>query len=427
MVVEPLQAKPFFPSEPLSLEAAGLTESEVDGLVLKYLAARGDASDVAIASQIRLPPTLVLDCVERLKAARHITYRGAAGGNSLAYQITEGGLDRAGRLAAACTYFGAAPVSMDDYIESVLAQGITDSAPGPAQLRTAFDDLLLDVEVLERVGPAIASGSSIVLFGPSGNGKTSIATRISRSLGGAIWVPRALGADGQIVRVYDPHHHVRVPFDWSSPYNSPYPVDRRWVLIERPMVATGGELTLEMLEISTDPSTRISEAPLQVKANGGALVVDDLGRHRMRPADLLNRWLLPLETGYDYYSLNSGRRIQLPFQQVMVFSTNLEPHDLLDDAMLRRIPYKIPVLDPTESQFRELFARTAAELEVGVDPAALDRLIQHHYRVEGRPFRFCHPRDLLLQVRNDARYRSEPPRATVESLARAVDSYFSVI
>jgi hypothetical protein len=204
-------------------------------------------------------------------------------------------------------------------------------------------------------------------------------------------------------------------------------VDRRWVLIERPTVAVGGELTMDQLEVSTNPHTGISEAPLQLKANGGTLVIDDFGRQRMRIEDLLNRWIVPLESGYDYYSLSSGRRICMPFQQVIVFSTNLEPRDLVDEAFLRRIPYKVPVGDPTEAQFRELFDQVGAELGVLVDPTAVDHLLRHHYRGEGRPLRFCHPRDLLLQVRNEARYLGIDAMLTIDSADRAVDGYFSVI
>ena len=427
MVAEAIQMTPFIPVEPTSLEAAGLTDSEVEGLILKFLAARGDAAGFAISEQVKLPYPLVVERLNRLKDARLIGYRGSAGVNDFLYQITDHGRDTARRLAHSCTYFGAAPVSLEDYIDAVVAQGITDHTPTPEDLGRAFDDLLLDRAILDRLGPAIASGQGMFLFGPSGNGKTSIAQRITKSLGGHIWVPRALGVDGEIVRIFDPHHHVEVPFDWDSPHAAPYPVDRRWVLIERPTVSVGGELTMDQLEVSTNPHTGISEAPLQLKANGGTLVIDDFGRQRMRIDDLLNRWIVPLEAGYDFYSLNSGRRIQMPFQQVIVFSTNLEPRDLVDEAFLRRIPYKVPVLDATESQFRTLFDMYGQELGVAVRNGAIDHLIQRHYRVEGRPFRFCHPRDLLLQIRNEARYRGIEPVATEDSLDRAVDAYFSVI
>jgi predicted ATPase with chaperone activity len=424
MVGQAVQAGPFTPGEPASLEAAGLTDSEVEGLILKFLAARGDASGFALTEQVRLPYRIVAERLTRLKDARLIGYRGSAGVNDFMYQITDHGRDTARRLAQSCTYFGAAPVSLADYVEAVVVQGITSRVPTPEDLGRAFSDLLLDPVVLDRLGPAIASGRGLFLFGPSGNGKTSIAQRITRSLGGHIWVPRALGVDGEIVRVFDPHHHVEVPFESDA---ATTPVDGRWVLIERPTVVVGGELTMDQLEVSTNPHTGISEAPLQLKANGGTLVIDDFGRQRMPIDDLLNRWIVPLEEGYDYYSLNSGRRIQMPFQQVIVFSTNLEPRDLVDEAFLRRIPYKVPVLDATESQFRALFDLYGHELGVAVRPNAIDHVIQRHYRVEGRPFRYCHPRDLLMQIRNDARYRGVEPVANEESLDRAVDAYFSVI
>ena len=426
MVAETVRLEQFAPAEPMSLAAAGLSESEVEGLILKFLAARGDASGWAIADQVRLPYMLVNECLTRLKDARLVGYRGSAGVNDFLYQITDHGRDTARRLALRCTYFGAAPVSLEDYVDAVVAQGITDARPGPADLERAFADLLLDQSMFDQLGPAIASGKGMFLFGPSGNGKTSIAQRITRSLGGHIWVPCAITIDGEIVRIFDPHHHVEVHVDWDVPVGG-YPVDRRWVLIERPTVSAGGELTMDQLEVTTNPHTGISEAPLQLKANGGTLVIDDFGRQRMRVADLLNRWIVPLEAGYDFYSLSSGRRITMPFQQVIVFSTNLEPRDLVDEAFLRRIPYKVPVGDPTEQQFRRLFDMVAAELGVDIRPGSVDHLIDRHYRPGERSFRFCHPRDLLLQILNDARYRGIVPTMTSQSVDRAVDSYFSVI
>ncbi len=427
MVAEALQVRAFTPPEPRTLTEAGLTASEVEGLILKYLAARGDATGWAVSDQIRLPYALVVTCLNSLKDARLVAYRSSAGVNDFLYQITDLGRDTAQRLSQRCTYFGAAPVSLDSYIDAVLQQGITDRRPGPGDLAAAFEDLLVDSEVVARLGPAVASGQGMFLFGPSGNGKTSIAQRITKSLGGYIWVPRSIGIDGAVIRVFDPHFHVEVPLGWELESALPQPADRRWVLIERPTVCVGGELTMEQLEVSTNPHTGISEAPLQLKANGGTLVVDDFGRQRMRIEDLLNRWIVPLEAGYDYYSLGSGRRVQMPFQQVIVFATNLEPRDLVDEAFLRRIPYKIPVSDPTEDQFRELFAMAGQEIGVRVDPDAVEHLIRHHYHTGHRSLRFCHPRDILLQIRNESNYLGCEPAMTLDSVDRAVDAYFSVI
>ncbi len=421
-----LEPGTFVPREPESLAAAGLTDSEVEGLILKFLAARGDATGAGIADQIKLPYALVNECLFRLKNTRLIGYRGSAGMNDFEYQITDHGRDTARRLAAQCTYFGAAPVSLEEYVESVHAQGDSMRTPTPDDLARAFEGLVLDRAVVDRLGPAIASGRGMFLFGPSGDGKTSIAQRVTASFGSEIFVPRAIGVDGEIVRIFDPHYHTEVPFDWDAPVDG-RSADRRWVRIERPTVSVGGELTMDQLEVSTNPHTGISEAPLQLKANGGTLVIDDFGRQRMRTEDLLNRWIVPLEMRHDYYSLNSGRRIQMPFRQVIVFSTNLEPRDLVDEAFLRRIPYKIPVLDPTEAQFRELFDQLGSELGVTVETAAVDHLIRVHYHDAHRSFRFCHPRDLVTQVLNEARYQGVPPRLTPASADRAVDSYFSLI
>ncbi len=417
----------FTPVEPMSVADAGLTDSEVEAIILKYLAARGDATGNAITTQVCLPYPLVNEALARLRDARMVVYKCSSGMNDFVYQVTELGREEARRLAARCTYFGAAPVPLEDYIDSVLAQGTSERYPSPGDLAAAFQGLMLSPAITDRLGPAIASGRGMFLFGPPGNGKTSIAQRITRSLGGPIWVPRAIGIEGEIVRVFDPQHHVEVPVDWQEPTATGVFPDRRWVRIERPTVCVGGELTMHQLEVTTNPLTGVSEAPLQLKANCGTLVIDDFGRQRMPIADLLNRWIIPLEAGYDFYSMSSGQRISMPFQQVIVFSTNLEPRDLVDEAFMRRIPYKIPVGDPTEGQFRELFDLLGANLGVEISPAAIDHLVERHYRRVDRPFRFCHPRDLLTHVINEAHYRGVRPCVTADSVDRAAETYFSVM
>ncbi len=423
----PRTSSSFVPMEPHTLGEAGLRSSEIEGLILKFLAARGDASGYQIAEQVKLPFPLVLPCLDRLKAAQAIAYRSSLRGSDFEYQITDQGRDTARRLSGQCTYFGAAPVSLEDYVAGVLAQGTADRHPTQADLGAAFDGLLVDAGLMDRLGPAIASGRGMFLFGPPGNGKSTIAQRITRSLGGQIWVPRAIGIDGEIVRIFDPQHHVEAPLEPRELGADQQFVDRRWVRIERPTVCVGGELTMDQLEVSVNPHTGICEAPLQLKANGGTLVIDDFGRQRMSIDELLNRWIVPLESNFDYYSLSSGRRVTMPFLQVIVFATNLEPRDIVDEAFLRRIPYKVPIGDPTPVQFRALFDLAGAELGVEVDVHVVDHVIERHYRVPGRPMRFCQPRDLLVHIRNESLFLGTAPRMTVESVDRAVDSYFSIL
>src|SRR5690606_17934116 len=291
-----------------------------------------------------------------------------------------------------CTYYGSAPVALKDYIDSVRAQSLENQSPSLDDLETAFEDLLINKSMFRRLGPAINSGRGLFLYGAPGNGKTSIAERVTRAFGRYIWVPRAIGIDGEIMRVFDPAVHDEVPLEEGTGLLQERRIDRRWVRIKRPTIIVGGELTMDNLEISTIQSTGVSEAPLQLKSNCGTLVIDDFGRQRMSTDELLNRWIVPLEKRYDFLNMRGGKKIQVPFDQLIIFSTNLEPKDLVDDAFLRRIPYKIEVTDPDEDAFRELFAIMAPLIGVEYNEQALDYLIETHYRAVKRNMRCCQPR-----------------------------------
>ncbi len=417
----------FLPVEPASIADGGLTESDVEALVLKFLVARGDASGREIADQVKLPFVLIDELLRRMKNDQLVGHRGSAPMNDYQYQLTDMGRERGRRFSQHCTYFGAAPVTLADYIAAVEAQSLAGQHPTPDDLHRAFDDLLLNKKMLDRLGPAINSGRGLFLFGPPGNGKTCIAERITAAFGERIWIPRAIGIDGEIVRLFDPVNHAELPLESDGGLLDKRKVDRRWVRIKRPTIVAGGELTMSQLEVTINTSTGICEAPLQLKSNCGTLVIDDFGRQRMSIDELLNRWIVPLEMRYDFLNLPNGKKIRVPFDQLVVFSTNLEPRDLVDEAFLRRIPYKIEAIDPTEEEFRDLLKRMAEKLGVAYDAAAVDYLLETHYKTAGRPLRFCHPRDLLLQIRNFCRYCGEPPRLTCEYLDRAVENYFAVM
>jgi hypothetical protein len=265
------------------------------------------------------------------------------------------------------------------------------------------------------------------LFGFPGNGKTSIAERITRCFGSSIWIPRALGIDGDIIRVFDPGVHEVIEDGRERALINLSGVDTRWVQIVRPTVIAGGELTMNELEVVQNPQTKICESPLQLKSNCGTLVIDDFGRQTMPVDVLLNRWIVPLEKRYDFLNLPSGKKVQVPFDQLIIFSTNLEPKDLVDGAFLRRIPYKIEVPDPSEEEFRALMKLMAPMMGFQYDEAVVTYLIETHYRAVNRPFRACQPRDLLLQVKNYCIYKRRPKQLTNESFDFAVENYFSVM
>ena len=417
----------FVPVEPASFHAAGLADSEVEALILKFLMARGDAAGRDIAEQARLPFALVDELLRKLKYDQFVAHRGSAPMNDFRYQLSDPGRERARRLAQHCTYFGSAPVSLKDYITSVRAQSLTNQHPTPEDLHRAFDGLLINRRIVDRLGPAVNSGRGLFLFGPPGNGKSSIADRITAAFGREIWIPRALGIDGEIIRLFDPVNHIEAPLAPGTGLLDPRRIDKRWVRIRRPTIVAGGELTMSQLEVCNNPVTNINEAPLQLKSNCGTLVIDDFGRQRMRIDELLNRWIVPLEKRYDFLGLANGKKIEVPFDQLVVFSTNLEPRELVDEAFLRRIPYKIEIIDPTEDEFRQLFEMIAPKLEVTWRPEAVEYLIATYYRKTDRPFRFCHPRDLLLQVRNYCQYHGRPAEMTNEYFDRAVENYFAVM
>ena len=418
---------PFVPHEPESLADAGLTESEVEALVLKCLLSRGNLTGRKLTEQLCLPFNILQRLLAQMKLQRLVAYKADAGLNDYQYELTDVGSDRARRLAQHCTYYGAAPVGFETYCSALRAQTMTAKKPSRADLQRAFGELVLCDEMFSQLGQALHAGKGLFLYGAPGNGKTSIAQRVTAAYGETIWIPRCISVFGEIIRLYDPSNHEVVPLPQSSGLVNDRPIDPRWIRIRRPTIVVGGELTMDSLEIKTNHQTGIGEAPLQLKSNGGTFVIDDFGRQRISTDELLNRWIVPLETGFDFLDLASGRKIQVPFDQLIVFSTNLEPADLVDEAFLRRIPYKLDVLDPSEAQYRALFQTMAKNLKLRCTQDMVDYLIQKHYHAASRPLRFCHPRDLLRQVANYCSFHEVEPCVTQENLDAAVKNYFAAI
>ena len=418
---------PFRPARVVDFVSAGLNAALVEGLMLKTLLLAGTALGRDIANQLCLPFNLILTELQWLQGQKMVIYTNVADMGDYEFTLTEAGRARAREYYEDCAYVGSAPVSYDEYVAAIAAQSITGRNPLEADLRRAFSDLLISDDMLHVLGPAINSGRGMFLFGAPGNGKTSIAERITRCFGDTIWIPKLLDLGGMLVKLYDPSVHEAVEVVQEGLFLTSG-IDTRWVEIRRPTVVVGGELTMDQLEIRYDPLSRISEASLQMKSNNGTLLIDDFGRQRMAPVELLNRMIIPLEKRYDYQTMSNGKNLRIPFDQLTLFSTNLEPKHLVDEAFLRRIPYKIQVSDPTESMFRLLFGLVAPKLGFQEVPAeSLDYLIDHHYRRVNRPYRSCQPRDLLLQARNYCVYNDQPIRLTPEVVDFAVSCYFTTM
>jgi predicted ATPase with chaperone activity len=425
LLAQVLSDESFSPTPPAKLEDTGLPLSLVESLVLKYMAIVGTASGRGIAKHICLPFGILEELFHSLRSRQLIVHTGSAPLNDYVYILTEQGQERAQTALASCAYSGAAPVPLTDYIVSVEAQTIRAESPKRNQLAKAFQDISVDTALFESMGPAINSGAGLFLYGAPGNGKSTLASRITMCFGQEIWVPHTIVEDGQMVKVYDAAYHEAAHHGESELLANDY--DRRWVKIRRPTVVVGGELTLDNLEIRHDPHSNISEAPLQMKSNCGCLLIDDFGRQRIEPAELLNRWIVPLECRHDFLTLSTGKKIQVPFEQLIIFSTNLEPADLVDEAFLRRIPYKIEIADPAEEEFHELFKLYADRHKCEYLPDVVDYLIDTHYRPTNRPMRRCQPRDLLGQIRNYCNYNGLPMEMKPEYFDRVVRSYFTVV
>ncbi len=422
----PAAVQAFIPAEPATLEETGLLPNDVEALVLKLLLTSGPTVGRKIAEQIRLPFGLMGDQLRSLRAQLLLTISKQGEMGDFEYDLTDDGRQRAHWHAERCTYCGAAPVPLDAYIASVEQQSLRKLKIRLPDICRALADLMLAPATLSQLGQAVHSGRGLFLYGQPGNGKTSIAERLVRALSQHIWIPRTITVTGEIIRLFDPANHIEAPLE--NPQDQLLDTvrhDRRWVRIKRPLIVVGGELRLDQLEITNNPNTGILESAVQLKSNGGALVVDDFGRQRCSAADLLNRWIVPLEKGHDYLNLPSGRQIQVPFDQLLVFSTNLPPHKLVDEAFLRRIPYKIEVNDPTPREYRELIQQWCAKLGVEYQSEAVEYLLAKHYQESSRSLRYCHPRDLVQQVLAFCEFHDLPLTLTTKALDVAAKNYFA--
>jgi predicted ATPase with chaperone activity len=415
----------FCPVEPQSINQTGLSASFIEGLVCKYLAASGTSSGRMISKTICLPFSILGELFDSLRTRQIVTHAGAAPLNDYYYVLTEHGQSRAATYMHTCAYIGPAPVPLAHYVNSVHAQAITWAAPKYDQLSEAFRGISVEPKLFAKLGPAVNSGAGMFLYGAPGNGKSTLAKRITRCFGQKIWIPYAIIESGQLIKFYDAAFHEVSAEDKEADLRA-RTTDNRWLQIWRPTVVVGGELRMEDLEMNHSQEG-VSEAALQMKSNCGSLLLDDFGRQRIQPGDLLNRWIIPLECRHDFLTLANGKRIQVPFEQLIIFATNLEPEDLVDEAFLRRIPYKIEVGDPSAEEFHYLFQLYCESFNCDYRKDVVNYLIDTHYRPRNRAMRRCHPRDLLSQIRSFCRYHDLEVELRPEYFDQVVESYFAMV
>jgi predicted ATPase with chaperone activity len=401
-------------------------------LVLKVMYTRGFLMGHEIAEAIKLPFANIIDrALDYLRREHLSEVRGSSGLGESSYQyvISEEGRARARELMDQNQYAGAAPVPLDVYTRAVLTQSLKGQTITRDIMQRCLSHLVLSEHMFDQLGPAINSGRSIFLWGNPGNGKTAIAEGIGAMLPGILFIPYAVNIDGHIIKVYDSLHH-RVLADKDIAEGAVPGLrrgeryDRRWVVVQRPMIAAGGELLLESLDLVYDDTTKYYEAPYQMKANGGMFLIDDFGRQQVRPRDLLNRWIVPLEKRSDYLTLTTGRKIDVPFDAMIVFATNLNPDELVDEAFLRRIRYKIQIPDPSWDDFREIWKRVTQRRGVAYSDDALKRVVVDYYIKPKRKPRAVHPRDIIEELVDIARYRNIAPTMSKELLDLACEAYF---
>ena len=424
----------YTPLIPASLKDVGLNRDMLIHLIVKVLYYAGEVTGAYLAGRLKLPYTIVDELIEFVKNERMCEVKGMAGIGKTAYKyaITSLGRDRAREFLEINQYTGPAPVPLVQYTEMIKNEAATRSYITQETIVKEFSHLVLTKHVMDMLGPAIDSGKSMFIYGAPGNGKSVVSESIGRMLGGEVFIPHAIDVDGVIITVFDPINHRPVNGDKipdSSGYRSPIlseteDFDQRWVRCKRPFVFTGGELTLEMLDLSFNEISKFYEAPFQVKANGGVFLIDDFGRQLVRPKDLLNRWIVPLEKRVDYLTLHTGKKFELPFDALIIFSTNLRPQELVDEAFFRRIRYKIHFDNPTLEQYKEICKNYCRSKNIVYNPIIVDYIQTEFYQKHNLDLRCCHPRDIIEQVIDIARYLNVPPALTKELVDSACNSYF---
>jgi predicted ATPase with chaperone activity len=403
---------------PRQARRTGISKGLLEDLTLKTLYLRGEMNLVELSDVICLSLEVIEEIFQFLRKEQLCEVKGMSGGISYRIAASATGRKRAEQLFTVNQYAGPAPVSLSDYTGRVRSQSAQDTVLQPADVRRAFHELVLDGDMIKRLGTSIASGTSLFLHGPSGTGKTTMAGKIPEVYTDFVWIPHAVEVDNQIIKVFDPGVH-RQPQDAV-----PEDTDRRWVLCRRPCVLAGGELSADMLDLQFNEATNTYTAPLQMKANNGVLIIDDFGRQKLGADELLNRWMTPLDRRIDFLTLQGAKKFEIPFNVFVAFSTNLDPAHCADEAFLRRIPNKIRVDYATPEQFAEIFRRECQSRSLRYDPAAAEYAAHCILEAWKRPLAQCYARDLINQILWEACYSGVEAIVNHESINQACHAYF---
>jgi hypothetical protein len=419
----PVMNNSFLPQIPQSIEETGLNRTFLYEHTVRIIYNKSRATGLDLVEEMGLPYSIIDILLRELRKQEVVDIAGQRGYGDVNYEytLTPRGAQSAQEALLKTMYAGPVPVPLDTWIQSVKSQTVKDVVVTRRNIREAFKNLVIDESILNWVGPAVNSASSVMLFGFPGNGKTTIAERITHLMGDDVFIPYTVYADGAVIKLYDAIVHEAPKTQLSEEIQ----YDKRWTRISRPVVIVGGELTLEGLNLIFNKDTGIYEAPFQMKANCGIFLIDDFGRQQVRVFDLLNRWIVPLEKRYDFLTTASGKKLQIPFDQLIMFSTNLDPNDLGDDALLRRIKFKFEISDPNEEQWREIWQIMCRIYKIPYDERSIDYLVAKWYVPDARPFRNCQPRDILLQMMAIAKYNMESVTLNADLLDSACTTYFT--